>query len=446
MKWFAGALLILLAALVLESGLLAYGMYVLLGTLILSRVLARSWIKNLSATRTCELLAAEIDDRIDVTVEMKNRSLLPIPWLLVEDLIPQRFLNVPKPPIRTQGKRFKICMIRGWGEATLQYQLRFERRGYYQIGPLLMETGDVFGLHRRYHLATLPHFILVYPKVMVLLGYDLASRRPVGEIRLTHRLYEDPTRISGIREYQPGDPLNRVHWKATARTGALQCKLYEPSTMAGATIVLDLHEAGYHTRGEPYRSDLAVTTAASLAHALFLMGQPVGLITNGRDAAERIRLEGWEQDPRSRVAGREAPAMADRSSRLEPLIVPVRRDDVQFQRIREVLARVERTDGLTVDQLIFETLSRLPRSATVMAILSDVTPESALALGHLYRRGFAVSVILIALDSDQLEKAYGRLRAESLPDIRHVQNEESIPIICQGQTGVATDYQLVTEY
>ena len=39
------------------------------------------------------------------------------------------------------------------------------RRGYYQIGPLVLETGDLFGLHRRYRVATEPHFLLVFPQV-----------------------------------------------------------------------------------------------------------------------------------------------------------------------------------------------------------------------------------------------------------------------------------------
>ena len=42
MKWFLGALALLLTALILQSGLLAYSMYVLLAVLILSRVLARA--------------------------------------------------------------------------------------------------------------------------------------------------------------------------------------------------------------------------------------------------------------------------------------------------------------------------------------------------------------------------------------------------------------------
>ncbi len=163
-------------------------------------------------------------------------------------------------------------------------------RGYYQVGPLVLETGDLFGLHRRFRIVTEPVYIMVYPKVVPLPGYDLASRRPIGEIRLTHRLFEDPTRIAGVRAYQPGDPLNRVQLAATARTGVLHSKVYDASTIAGATIVLDFHRDSYPARNEPGRSELAVTTAVALANAVCLMGQPIGLITNGRDAADRIRL------------------------------------------------------------------------------------------------------------------------------------------------------------
>ena len=130
---------------------------------------------------------------------------------------------------------------------------------------------------------------MVYPSVVPLPGYDIASRRPIGEIRLTHRLFEDPTRIAGVRYYQPGDPLNRVNWAATARTGVLHCKVYDPSTIAGPPSC-SISTAQFPTRNEPGRSELAVTTASALANAVYLIGQPIGLITNGRDAADRIRL------------------------------------------------------------------------------------------------------------------------------------------------------------
>jgi uncharacterized repeat protein (TIGR01451 family) len=447
MKWFIAIILILLASLILESGLLAFAGYVLLAMLFISRGLARHWIGNLTASRECDHSTAEIGDTVPVTLTVKNRGLLPVPWVLVEDLLPaaqalagaagsgsSRFI--------VKGKRIQLCKLRPRGKITLKYQLKLQMRGYFQIGPVVLESGDLFGLHRRYRAVTEPHYLLVYPKVVLLLGFDLESRRPVGEIRLLHRLYEDPTRIAGVREYQQGDPLNRIHWRATARTGQLHCKMYEPSTIAGATVVLDFRQAGYHARGEPFRSELAVTAAASLANAVYETGQQVGLVTNGRDAADRIRVEGWDQDYRTRQAALKAPAMLDESTRLQPQVIETRRGVEQFQRIRETLARVELTDGLTFAQLILEMEGRLPRDATVVAILPEVSVETALSLGNLHRQGYAVSAVLILIDDEHFEEAYGRLMAEGVRDIRHLKDEEELPTLCQQEVLRTAPYQL----
>src|SRR5260221_572252 len=84
-----------------------------------------------------------------------------------------------------------------------------------QSGPLLMEGGGLFGLPRRHRVETEPAFLTISPKIVPLTGYDVASRRPIGDVRLSLRLFEDPTRIAGVRPYELGDPLNRVHWRAT---------------------------------------------------------------------------------------------------------------------------------------------------------------------------------------------------------------------------------------
>ena len=292
MKWFLGVALFLLAALLSQSGLLAYAMYVLFGVMVVSRVLARNWIGNLSATRHCRQQTAEIGDEIRMSVTVKNTGALAVPWVLAEDLLPESAVESVTPRLKIKGKRLRIARLSAGGELELEYKVQCQMRGYYQLGPLVLESGDLFGLHRRYRVETEPHFLLVYPRVVALEDYELASRRPIGDVRLTHRLYEDPTRIGGVRPYEAGDPLNRVHWRATARTGILHSKVYEPSTLTGATLLLDFHQAGYHSRGEPQRSELAVTTTVSLANAVYEMGQQIGLITNGRDAADRIRLEG----------------------------------------------------------------------------------------------------------------------------------------------------------
>ena len=443
MRWFVGVLLLLAAALLLESSLLAYAMYVLLGLLLLSRWLARSWIGGLSATRTCKQLTADIGARVSVQLTVTNSGGLPVPWVLAEDLLPRNSIDKRFPRLKVKGKRLQIAMLRGGGQMEMKYHLECLMRGYFQIGPLTLESGDLFGLHRRFRVLTEPTFLLVYPRIVPLLGYDIASRRPIGDVRLSHRLYEDPTRIAGVRPYEAGDPLNRIHWRATARTGALHSKIHEPSTLSGATVVLDFHQAGYHARGEPFRSELAVTTAVSLANAVYEMGQQIGLATNGRDAADRIKTEGWEQDPRTRQAARKTAAMSEESERLQPLLVPTRRGVEQLQHIRETLARVELTDGLTFAELLTESISRLPRDATILAMLPDVSVESAIALGNLRRAGLAITVVLILLEDEPLERAYGRLVAEGIRDIRHLKDEAELPELCRRQVDRSSPYAFV---
>lgn len=432
MKWYAGSILLLVVAWVFQLALLAYAMYTLLGVLIASRMLARVWAQSLSATRETSRPTAEVGDKVAVAIKVRNRGALPIAWVLLEDLLPRHALIHEPPNLQVRGRRMQLAMLRGGGSKSVLYQMQCNRRGYYQIGPLVLETGDLFGLHRRFRVLTEPTFLLVYPQVIPLDGYDIASRRPIGEVRMTHRLFEDPTRISGVRAYALGDPLNRIHWKATARSGALQSKVYEPSTLAGATIVLDFHQDSYPRRDEPYRSELAITAAASLANAVYQIGEQVGLVSNARDAADRIREEGWAPDARTRRAARQSASMRDRSDRLRPAVVETRRGAEQLTRILELLGRAELTDGLSFPELIQETTSRLPRDASVIALLTSVTYETAIVLGNLRRSGYAVTAILNAHDTFEFSEAAGMLLAEGV-EARHLTDRDAIVSICQRQ-------------
>lgn len=430
MKWILGALVLLLVGLAFQLGLLVYAMYVLLGLIGVSRYLARQWTESIEAKRECNRLSGSIGDKIAVVLTLHNRGRLPIPWLIWEDSLPKEALAQNSPRLKIGNRRLGIARLAGGGEKLVPYQVTFLMRGYYQIGPLLVESGDLFGLHRRYRVLTEPHFVLIYPKVVTLEGYDLASRRPIGEVRITHRLFEDPTRISGVRPFQQGDPLNRIHWRATARTGDLHSKTYEPSTVAGATILLDFHRDGYPAGNEPHRSELSVTAAASLANAVFQMGEQVGLLTNGRDAADRIRQEGYRHEFSTRDTARDSLGMRDNSDRLQPVIVPTRRGADQLMHILQTLARVELTDGLPFSQLVTETASRLPRDATVVAVLPQVPTESAVALGNLRRHGFAVTAVLVMFEEDpDYYDSVGRLLAEGI-DVRKIETETDLTNVC----------------
>jgi uncharacterized protein (DUF58 family) len=247
-----------------------------------------------------------------------------------------------------------------------------------------------------------PQFVLVLPKVLPLQGYNLASRRPIGEIRVAHRLFEDPTRLAGVRLFQQGDPLNRVHWRATARTGQLHSRVYENSRVAGATLLLDFHEQSYRGSVGSSSAELAIVTVAALANAVSLQGQQIGLVTNGRDAADRIREEGWQGEFLNRTMARQQASTAAENTRMRPVVVPTRKSSDNFLRMLETLARLEQTDGLDLSSLIGEAAIQLPRDATVVAVLGRVTPEMAQSLGELVRRGFLVTAIVVGFGGDVL--------------------------------------------
>ena len=445
MRWFIILILVFLAALALQAGLLAFAMYVLLGVLLLSRFLARQWIGSLSAKRAKSLLEpVEIGSEVEIKVRIQNSGNLTVAWVLVEDLLPEKALRQKPPRLRIKGKRLKLSMIHARKSATLKYTLICDMRGYYQVGPTLLETGDLFGLHRRHRVVAKPIYLLVLPKVIPLPRYDFASQRPIGEINSAHRLFEDPTRNAGVRPYQVGDPLQRVHWRATARTGEIMCRVFDPTTLAGATLLLDFHADGYHSRGEPFRSELAATVAASLAYAVVMINQQVGFASNGRDAVDRLRLQvktqqgADEQSPgfETRAAARASGEMIEESSRMEPVVVETRRGIEQFQKIREALGRLELTDGTEFASMLFEVTPRLPRDATVLAILPRVPIETSIALGALRRQGFAVTAVLIGLEDEERSQAHGRLLAENIRDVRCVNSEEELGML--GDQAAAT--------
>jgi hypothetical protein len=162
------------------------------------------------------------------------------------------------------------------------------------------------------------------------------------------------------------------------------------------------------------------------------MGQQIGLVTNGRDASDRIKDEGWEHDFRTRRAALRVAKKRNDFDSLRPLVVPTKRGVEQFQQIWAVLARVELHAGLTLPQLLTEASSRLPRDATVIIVLPEASEATALTLGNLRRRGYAVLAVLIMLEEEDLYEAQARLVAEGI-EVRHVTNRKTLAAVCQRQ-------------
>ncbi len=444
MRWLLAAITLVVIAWALSAGLVVYAAVALALVAVVGRYLASEGLSRITAKRFVTDTEVSVGDTISVELDIENEGRRSIVWLLLEDLLPEAILTQRPPRVQLKGKRLRVRSLSAGQSSKLDYKITFRQRGVYPLGPLIVESGDLFGFVRKARVLAPPAFVTVLPKVVPLNGYEIASRRPVGDVRLTHRLYEDPTRIAGVRQYMQGDPLNRIHWRATARTGQLHCKVYDPSTLAGATLLLDLHSDGYSARGEPYRSELAATTAASLANAVLLLQQQVGLWSNGMDGAARWAEASLNRLKKASVTIDDEQAEVVENLRTEAaaqfaaagdelLGVPTRRGWTQLTLIRQLLARLELSDRRPFPDFVLEIASRLPRDATVMAILPQVTEQAALALGNLRRQSFAVAAIIVIPAEDTVVQALGLLASEGVRDVRVLAHESQLPDVCSAQ-------------
>jgi uncharacterized protein (DUF58 family) len=378
---------ILAAAFALRSGFLAYAMYALLLVYVASLIMSTLSLRGIECRREINQTEVNIADVVHVTLTVKNTNPWPIPWVFLDERRPGTY------PVK--GDSARLQMFLPGQQIHMMYTVRFYKRGYHRLGPLTTESGDIFGLHRRFRVGAARDYVTVLPRVMVIGEYDIGSRKPIGEIRFAHRMYEDPTRISGVREYVPGDSLNRIHWKLTAATGNLYSKTYDPSVVTGATIALDFHEGGYQDDKGEERAELAVVTAASLANFVFSSGEQVGYFTNGRDAAERGLELKRAEIVGNRLAAQQIADAEGKSDRLRPLQVPTGRGAAQVLHILESLARTELTDGLTMDRSLEHAYRRFRRDATLLLLVPQVSEQLAVMLGALKSAGFSIAVFVI---------------------------------------------------
>lgn len=404
----------LFAAVVMRLSFFAFALYALGAVSLVAYLMTWSALEGLETERHISARDAEIGDDLLVTVAVRNRKGLPIIWLVAEDMVPRG--------LEPHGTWARAVLLMPFASVRLQYRVRCNRRGYFRIGPVLFETGDFFGLNRRFATGEDARYLTVYPRVIPLGRYGIPTSRPMGETVVKRRLVEDPTRLAGVREYRTGDPMRRIHWKATARTGTLHSRVYEYSTMVGANIILDFSRDCWD--GDRARSELAVTAAASVAAHLTDRKQQVGLVTNGGDASDLMPEETERISAPTRPRIYEMLANRERTDRLSPVRIPVRGGEHNLHLMMRSLARLRLTDALSFTELIAEEYEGWPREATALAIVPGVSEELLPRLVQLRNSGFTVACMIIA-NEENFAVVRGMLEAEGIRPI-HVGSEEEL--------------------
>lgn len=192
-------------------------------------------------------------DQLKVTVSVRGR----FPRgrsLLLED---------GAPPELGGPHRFALNGIAGQGVSRSHYRLRVGARGVHYLGPIRIHVIDRYGMVHRVITAGNRDEIIVHPPVIeldpVILG---GASVGTGSGHLGARGSATDDVIP--RDYQPGDEVRRIDWKASARTGNLMVRSEENPWRSAITLVIDLRESSHRGREPESSVDAALSMAASI--------------------------------------------------------------------------------------------------------------------------------------------------------------------------------------
>ena len=275
----AGLIIVLLViAFLLRLDFIFYIAYVCVGIFVLSRWAIPYTLNKLRLKRNFSDHAF-LGETVTVRVHWHNTARLTLPWVEFTESIP--------PGLRIGEPVQQVITLAGRKEREFSYQIQAGRRGYYCLGPLRLTAGDLFGLTNGSTGYLEPDYLTVYPQIIPLTRLGLPSRLPFGTIASRQRLFEDPARPMGVRDYHAGDSQRHINWKVSAHSDHLLVKRFQPAISLETAVLLNLHKPDFQQQDWQYHSEWAIVTAASLAAHLIDQRQPTGLITNGIDPLRR---------------------------------------------------------------------------------------------------------------------------------------------------------------
>jgi len=370
-RWIALVILMVLIGLAMHQGELLV-LAALLGTIVpLAWLWGQHSLQRVEYERTLSAKRIFAGESVDLTLQITNRKILPLAWLKIEDQFPKGVALLDDQtvsPTTETNLLVNLLSLRWYERVAWRNRLLCAKRGYYSFGPARLLSGDLFGLFTRTERFPAQDSLIVYPQVKPLEEFGLPPKDPFGEVKAQQRIFEDPSRTIGVRDYGPSDEFKRVHWKATAKRQELQVKVYEPTTTSQFVIVINIATLPKYWQGVvPERLERTIGLAASLAGYATERRYPVGVLANGCWPFSRQQLK----------------------------VLPSR-DPAQLTHILEALAAVSSMPTTALQDLLTRESPNLPWGATLLVVTSVVTDDILAAMMRL--RDAGRRQVLISLD------------------------------------------------
>lgn len=212
-------------------------------------------------------------EEAEITVTLRFASWLPLPWIMLTERIGGHTVRMLWFP----GFRRSVCR---------SYKIRPEQRGNWPAVDARVEWGDMFGWFRSHRAVRASEGLTVLPRPLSLRGMTNLHRGPEGEPISAPSAYSSAGGQE-IRDYMAGDPLNRIHWKNSARLGRLQTLLPQAGQSGRRFIILDTSRDGYPVLDgslpeETFENVVSVTAGLLYSSAVSLEQTTLRIGRNGR--------------------------------------------------------------------------------------------------------------------------------------------------------------------
>lgn len=246
-----------------------FSLYLLLCALIVPVLLLGSLLtvrRKVSASLECGRTSCVHGDRVPVIISLTNRSILTASFCAIKLKLKSAVYGKPSyvtvtTPLysrNTQQIRILLCAQQcGMTEVSIE---RIK----------LCDVMRLFSIKAKAKSHSEPLNICVFPAVFAAEPELSFSGKGEGDVFSKHRSGDDPSEIFQLREYQPGDKMNRIHWKASVKQNDYIVKDYSMPLPNDIAIIICPSSGSFYDRTQDPLSEYSevVTTAASLSAAL----------------------------------------------------------------------------------------------------------------------------------------------------------------------------------
>jgi uncharacterized protein (DUF58 family) len=351
--------------------------------IIVSWVWSTFSVRHFVLTRFARGIRQQLGQVFEERFEVTNTSKFMRPWLAVTD-----GSDLPGSGGSRVLSRINRREVRNYSAYTL-----LVKRGQIHLGPTIYSASDPFGLFISKRQVKGEQSLLVLPYIVDLNSFPFPPGLLPGGIAKRRKTQDITPYAGGVREYAPGDSLNRIHWPSSIRKDRLIVKEFEEDPRADVWIFLDAdrdvnislaqdyippkidHLWMWHKREEvklpPDTFEYAVSAAASISSYFIKQGQSVGLSSASKHM----------------------------------VILPAERGERQLGKILETLAFLKSDGKLPLTGLVQSQFMQLPRGSTVVLITSSPYKDVIVAVDALLFRDMHPVVVLI--DPSSFTQVYG---------------------------------------